>query len=327
MATWLQVPLCSVKTPPMLTGAGTLMVPPALSVRLPVPLAVMAALMLKLRSAVSVSVRAVVQLTGAATVISPLSVPPLVVVMVASVPPFNVFCSVPASAASTVMSVGSSSHCPALPFDAAAVIFVPGAIFTLAPEVSMRPPSPPLGAEASRVPLTLTVLPSSLITPLTLLALCALITPLLFTTVDSSASLVPVVISTRPPPAVIVPVLAALLPKAPVSTVTFSSLSPAKSSDTLSPAARPTTRAATVPSFLTCGPINTAWSPAAMLPWLMTDPALPSLANTYLPLKKSLSVIFSVDATRPPTLTCDPGAKRMPFGFMRYTLPLAVSVP
>ena len=42
---------------------------------------------------------------------------------------------------------------------------------------------------------------------------------------------------------------------------------------------------------------------------------------------KSLSVTFSVDATRPPTLIDAPWPNRMPFGFTRKTLPLAVRLP
>ncbi|SFM00841.1 hypothetical protein SAMN04490355_103221 [Pelosinus propionicus DSM 13327] len=257
---------------------------------------------------------------------SPLSLPPLAVVTPALVPPFRVFCSMSASAVSTVISVGSSSHFPALPEGAAAVILVFSSILTLAPEVSMKPPSPPCGAEASRVPPTLTVPPSRRITPLTLLTVCALITPLLLTTVFKSASLVPALMTTRPPAAVMVPELVALPPAAPVSTVRLTSWSPLKSSETAWPAPSAVTLAAMAPAFLTCGPSSTASPVAVMVPWLVTLPE-PVPLKVYWPLKKSLSLMSSVEATRPPVLTWEPGANRMPLGLMRKTLPLALRVP
>ncbi len=68
-----------------------------------------------------------------------------------------------------VKSVGSTSHVPVLPVGAAVVMCAVSAISTWAPDVSMLPPLPPLGAEASSVPSTLTLppsgLPSSLISP------------------------------------------------------------------------------------------------------------------------------------------------------------------
>ena len=42
---------------------------------------------------------------------------------------------------------------------------------------------------------------------------------------------------------------------------------------------------------------------------------------------KSASVMSSVDASRPPTLTCDPGANSTPFGLIRNTWPLEVRLP
>ncbi len=42
---------------------------------------------------------------------------------------------------------------------------------------------------------------------------------------------------------------------------------------------------------------------------------------------KSALLIPSVDATSPPTFTCAPLANRMPFGFTRNILPLAVKLP
>src|SRR5438270_8479336 len=42
---------------------------------------------------------------------------------------------------------------------------------------------------------------------------------------------------------------------------------------------------------------------------------------------KFASLIFSVEATRPPTFTCAPGPNSTPFGFTRNTLPLADRLP
>src|SRR5450830_1858489 len=42
---------------------------------------------------------------------------------------------------------------------------------------------------------------------------------------------------------------------------------------------------------------------------------------------KSLSAMFKVEATKPPTLTEAPLPNKMPFGFTRNTLPLAVKLP
>ncbi len=59
--------------------------------------------------------------------------------------------------AAIVKSYGSISQEPTCPFDAAVVIRAVSATLTCAAEVSMKPPLPPLGAEASSVPLILTV--------------------------------------------------------------------------------------------------------------------------------------------------------------------------
>ena len=60
-----------------------------------------------------------------------------------------------------VKLVGSISHVPLLPCGASVVTMVPSAICTSIPEVSTKPPSPPSGALASSVPLTV-VLPFSM---------------------------------------------------------------------------------------------------------------------------------------------------------------------
>ncbi len=72
----------------------------------------------------------------------------------------------------TVKSSGSMVQVPVTPWAAAVVMVELCATFTVAAEVSMAPPFPPLGALASRVPSTLTtppcMSPSRLITPLRL---------------------------------------------------------------------------------------------------------------------------------------------------------------
>ena len=101
-----------------------------------------------------VSVLSVPQFTELTTLISPPILPLDCVCTVTFVPLLSVFCSVAASAASTVMSVGSSSHLPAVPPGAAAVIMAAESILTFAPDVSITPPLPPDGADASSVPPT-----------------------------------------------------------------------------------------------------------------------------------------------------------------------------
>ena len=69
-----------------------------------------------------------------------------------------------------VKSRGSMLYVPVLPAGAAVVMIAPSAILTFAAEVSIEPPSPPLGALASSVPVTstapLSMSPSRLIAAL-----------------------------------------------------------------------------------------------------------------------------------------------------------------
>ena len=69
----------------------------------------------------------------------------------------------------TVKSCGLISQVPVVPDGAAVVRITPLAMFTRAADVSIDPPFPPVGAEASKVPATfsvpLCVPPSSLIVP------------------------------------------------------------------------------------------------------------------------------------------------------------------
>ena len=64
-----------------------------------------------------------------------------------------------------------------------------------------------------------------------------------------------------------------------------------------------------------------------MLPWLTTLPVPPELVNTLRPAMKSALLMLSVDATKPPTLTCEPAPNSTPFGFKIKTWPLAVRLP
>src|ERR1039458_7831105 len=54
---------------------------------------------------------------------------------------------------------------------------------------------------------------------------------------------------------------------------------------------------------------------------------LPGIPKFMLPAMKSEFLIFAVVATRPLTSTREAGPKNTPFGLIRITLPLAVSVP
>src|SRR5471030_1934510 len=93
--------------------------------------------------------------------------------------------------AETVKSWGSISQLPVTPKGAAVVIFAWSVTFTLAAEVSIKPPSPPLGALASKVPLTFTspfcISPIRLIVPLRLSRVRASMMPELLTAVRKSA--------------------------------------------------------------------------------------------------------------------------------------------
>ena len=157
-------------------------------------------------------------------------------------------------------SCGSISQLPVRPLAAAVVMTAPAAMFTFAAEVSMNPPSPPLGALASSVPVTLAVplcmSPSSMIDPARPASVRASTMPLLLTTVCSSWPAACAVITTEPPSARISPPLLTSALTAPVSTATFSRPSPAMSSVIACPAASATvpSRAWITPSLLTLAP-------------------------------------------------------------------------
>ena len=61
-------------------------------------------------------------------------------------------------------------------------------------------------------------------------------------------------------------------------------------------------------------------------PWFSTVPP-PGPEKLYRPAMKLASVMFRVEATRPPTFTCELAPNRMPFGLTRKTLPLAFRLP
>ena len=126
-------------------------------------LAVITALMLMSLCAVSVSLL-VLHVTSALTLMSPLSLPlsaseVMMWTLLSSnasesfSAPIPLTVCVP-SPASIVKSVGSISHVPVAPDVAAVVISASSANLTLAALVSMKPPLPPLVADASSVPPT-----------------------------------------------------------------------------------------------------------------------------------------------------------------------------
>ena len=121
----------------------------------------------------------------------------------------------------------------------------------------MKPPLPPLGAEASSLPPTLTVPaimpPSKVMVPSWFSTVRASITPVLLTTLATSASLAPAVMMTRPPSVRIRPPFSARLRQTLRSTCKCTRLLSLNVSVAALPAAR-----ATVPSW------------AVMTPWLLT---------------------------------------------------------
>ncbi len=63
-----------------------------------------------------------------------------------------------------------------------------------------------------------------------------------------------------------------------------------------------------------------------MVPWLTMLPVPLPLNERVLPFRLA-SLTSSVEATRPPTLTCAPCPNTMPFGLIRNTCPLAFNWP
>ena len=159
-----------------------------------------------------------------------------------------------------VKSAGSISQVPAAPDGASVVMRVAAAMFTVRAEVSMKPPSPPSGALASRTPATLTVplcmSPSKRITPLRSPMVRAWITPVLLTTVLNRSPAPCAVITTRPPSACSMPPFWTRALAAPLSTTTLSKPSPATSRVMAAPDAR-----AIVPRLAWIRPSLLTWPP------------------------------------------------------------------
>ena len=182
----------------VVTGAFTFTSRPQQATRLPL-VAVMAALMFTSRNAFSVSVVDVpdaVQDTASLTKMSPL--PPVLSPVDASVLIVTFVVTNCADSVAPEMSppapimksLGSISQVPLVPSGASVVIRTLLAILSVAAEVSMKPPFPPLDALASSTPATSIVplcrSPSSLISPLRFSSVRASITPLLLTAVRSN---------------------------------------------------------------------------------------------------------------------------------------------
>ncbi len=107
--------------------------------------------------------------------------------------------------AATVKFNGSISHVPVRPTLAVVVTLAVSATLTCAALVSIKPPSPEVGALASKVPATL-VVPASMppvriIFPFLLLIVLASIMPVLLTMLANRLSLAPALIKTIPPSA------------------------------------------------------------------------------------------------------------------------------
>ena len=148
-------------TPPL---AVEVFVVAVLSAKLASPLAVMTALMLMSLAAVRVNLFALHD-TASLTLMSPepLAVPLLdkiktsaLVKADASAPP-DILATAPSAALPILKSAGSINQVPVLPSVDKVDTFTPSAILTWAALVSMKPPSPPPGAEASNEPSTLVV--------------------------------------------------------------------------------------------------------------------------------------------------------------------------
>ena len=83
------------------------------------------------------------------------------------------------------------------------------------------------------------------------------------------------------------------------------------------------------PEFSTRGATSTTWPPAAvrMLPSVRISPAPGVSPNLKRPARKSWSLSFSDDTTRPATSTCEPLPNRIPLGLIKNTRPFDCSCP
>ncbi|MCY1167072.1 hypothetical protein D9M73_70290 [compost metagenome] len=161
------------------------------------------------RSAVSVKVLLSVRLIVWLMWMSPLPpAVPMVAVRISKLPPLKAAATAAAvmsPVAEIVKSLGSISHLPVLPAEANVVTRTLSATLTWAALVSMKPPSPPLGALASSVPPTLTVpvciSPISRMRPALFCIVFASMTPVLLTVAVVRLSMALADSSTWPPSA------------------------------------------------------------------------------------------------------------------------------
>src|SRR4029079_5368170 len=87
--------------------------------------------------------------------------------------------------------------------------------------------------------------------------------------------------------------------------------------------------ASITPELATPGATSAAKPPSATViwPWLMTVLPCGASSKRQRSLRKSVSLILAVEATRPPTSILELGPNRMPFWLSSSTLPLALSCP
>ena len=337
---------------------------PYSTARPPVPVTVIVALTLALRWAWIVRVFAD-QLTVSFTNTSPLVPLAPVPDWMVTLPPLRFVVSVAPSMspplAATVKSVGSSSHVPASPLAAEVFTRVLASIFNVLALVSTKPPLPEsLPPRALRLPLTVvrlsgfarsaitTTSPPSPFAPASawMLPLCSMVLLATRRTVPPSvvmpfASMAPE-LTTRPKrpwadcaDRITVPASAWIRCRfsTSVSILARSTCTPTRSLPamlrvTASPAASAAVpcRATMTPSLRTSGASRATYLPSSS-PWLSTLPVAPLRSKRWLPSRKSLSRMSSVEATRPPTSTRAPGPKTTPLGLTRNTWPLADSEP
>ena len=207
---------------PPTTATSSPLAVAVLSVKADVPLAVITALILMSLAAVSVNLLALHD-TASLTLTSPdpPAVPPLDKIVISPPPKFDdsaapdILLRSPLMASPILKSAGSINQVPLLPSVAKVITFTESSIFTCDALVSIKPPLPPSGAEASSVPPTLTVPdvmpPSSMMPPSLCSKVRALITPVLLTMLASTEFLAPALMMTCPPSAWISPPFSARL--------------------------------------------------------------------------------------------------------------------
>ena len=213
-AFWLMLRPALNKTLPLVVvmAAFTFTSRPQHATKLP-PTAVTAALMFVSLAANRLSVVGVeldVQLTASLTKISPLPAPAGEVMVMLLVTSWAESVAPEMLPPGPMMkSCGSISQLPVWPSAEAVVMRAVSCTLTCAAEVSIKPPLPPFGALASRVPPTFTaplsISASSLMVPLIFDSVCARITPVLLTTVPSRLPAPCAVNKTKPPSAWISP--------------------------------------------------------------------------------------------------------------------------